>query len=1006
MKLFRILYICLCISSIAIHAGGQAKKNVKTNLTLEVSDEAGNVIPFAQVSSARNRMIYDTDKNGKIQLQIPENDFIKVSAKGYKTVVTTEDQLAEGKVILEKSVNFGGEENKLYTLFGETTERRTVGAYSKVNGKDLESNPTMFFLNALGGRLNGLFTMDNTLVPGFTNASSFVRTSQGDLLIIIDGVERSLDYLEPETIESVQLMKDASLKSLYGGLQATAILMIKTRRGKEFENSAHINVQTGIQQPVRLPKYLNSYDYTAMYNQALVNSGMSPYFEPEKYINGDKLLYPDIDYYDMFLNNNMTITRTNMQYSGGNKNTRFFTHLGYQTNGGLENYTEYPNRDRVYTLRGNVDNYILNFITFSAGFNAALQNKSWPNMSTQTFFNMLSDTRPNEFPVFIPGENVGDPEREFVLGGTSINRNNPYGSLVNGGHAEREYSYIQSDFALNLDFDKWIKGFSVKPMITFDMYNYFTSTQGATYAIYELLPGSDPGNPASYVSWGQETKATSMTRSLATINRNYAFNLTANYERTFGKHDVSALLVYFQQKKEYNNQNDVNPDLQDLKRLNFGGLVNYMYDNRYVTEISLNRVGVGSFAPDKRFGTFPTFGAGWILSEESFLKKLSWLDYLKLRASYGILGSTSYTAEGLFATYLYQDVWKPQGTYGVTGFNNIARESQTGNPNVGFQKSRELNVGADFQLLNRSLTFSVGLFRNVLDGALANLTDIIPGITGKNAALMMQNYKQYDSKGWEAEALYEKRISDWKFSLGANISHGITNITKEADPVYPESYAGLQKIRTNGDVLGQRASGVFNDENDITGSPLQSFGEVKSGDIKYIDTNGDNVIDNKDRVVIANTTPSFEYGITLKIEYKGFNIDLMGYGLGGFDRLLNNKYYQIYGNRKYSNVLIDGLPNGNPHPVLSPVYRNNNFITSDYWVVDGSYFKLRNVELGYTLPNALTKKAGIGKVKLFARGFNLFSISEIKDLDPENLDAGIGNFPLCRTITGGLSVSF
>jgi TonB-linked SusC/RagA family outer membrane protein len=990
-----------------IHAGGQTVKNVKTDLTIEVADESGNVISYAQVSSVRDRMIYETDKNGKIRLQIPKNDVIKVSAKGYKTVITAEDQLMGGKVILEKSVDFDGEENKLYTLFGETTERRTVGAYSKVNGKDLESNPTMFFPNALGGRLNGLFTMDNTLVPGFTNANSFVRTSQGDLLIIIDGVERSLDYIEPETIESVQLLKDASLKSLYGGLQATAILMIKTRRGKEYENSARVNVQTGIQQPVRLPKYLNSYDYTTLYNQALVNNGMSPYFEPEKYINGgDPLLYPDIDYYDMFLNNNMTIARTNMQYSGGNRNTRFFTHIGYQTNGGLEKYTEYPNRDHVYTLRGNVDNLILNFITFSAGFNAALQNKSWPNMSTQTFFNMLSDTRPNEFPIFIPGENAGLPDKEFVLGGTSINRNNPYGSLVNGGHAEREYSYIQSDFTLNLDFDKWIKGLSIKPMLTFDIYNFFNAAQGATYVVYELLPGSDPEDPASYASWGTETRATSMTRSLATVNRNYAFNLTANYDRTFGKHDVNALLVYFQQKKEYNNQNSVNPNLQDLKRLNLGGLVNYMYDNRYLAEISLNRVGVGSFAPDKRFGTFPTFGAGWILSEESFMKRLSWLNYLKLRASYGILGSTSYTAEGLFSTYLYQDVWEPQGTYDVAGFNNIARESQTGNPNVGFQKSRELNVGADFQLLDRSLTFSVGLFRNVLDGSLANLADITPGVTGKNAVLMMQNYKQYDSKGWEAEALYEKRIADWRFSLGANISYGITDITKEANPAYPESYAGLLKITTNGDVLGQQVAGVFSNESDIASSPLQGFGSVKPGDIKYVDTNGDRVIDNKDRVVIANTTPSFEYGLTLKVKYKGFNLDVLGYGLGGFDRLLNNKYYQIYGNRKYSNVLIDGLPNGNPHPVLSPEFRNNNFINSDYWVVDGSYFKLRNVELGYTLPNALTKKIGIGELKVFARGFNLLTISKIKDLDPENLDAGISNFPLCRTITGGLSVSF
>ncbi|MDR2472942.1 MAG: SusC/RagA family TonB-linked outer membrane protein [Tannerella sp.] len=998
MKNIVLLYLMMSVMTITV--GAQEKTAVaKSTVKVEVVDENAQAIPFARVSSAKNRNVYFTDENGLLEFDIPSNDVIKISAHGYGTVVIPADK-AGGKITLEREKDFDGEDGKLYTLFGQTTERRTVGAYSKINGDDLEATPTMFFLNALGGRLNGLFTMDNTLVPGFTDATSFVRTSQGGMTVMVDGVERSLDYIEPETVESVQLLKDASLKSLYGGIQTNGILMIKTRRGKEFENGARINVQTGIQQPTGLPKYLNSYDYAAMYNQASINNGMAPYFEPEKYRTGNPLLYPDVDYYDMFLNDYMTITRANVQYSGGTKTTRFFTHVGYQTNGGLEAFTEYPNRDKVYTIRGNVDNLLLDFITFSAGFNAALQNKSWPNMSTQTFFNMLSDTRPNEFPILIPGSVVGIPEKEYVFGGTAVNRNNPYGALVSGGNAEREYSFIQSDFALDIDLDKWVKGLSIKPVLTFDVYNYFTSTQGATYPVYEMLPPLNEGDPLRYNAWGEETRATSMTRSGATTTRNYVFNVTGNYNRKFGKHDVNALITYFQQVEEHNAL------VEYLKRLNFGGLVNYMYDNRYAVEASLNRVGVGSFAPAKQFGVFPTFGAGWIISEESFLRSVKALDYWKIRGSYGVLGSTSYTADGLFSAYLYRDVWEPQGTYGVSGFNNIARQTQTGNPNIGFQKSYELNIGTDIRLFNRSLTLSAGYFNNRLDGALANLNDITPGITGKNAALMQQNYKQYKSVGWEAEALYAKNFGGLNIALGANFTAGKTDITKEANPNYPAEYAGLLKISTVGDILGQRYTGAYTDENDIETSARQAFGAVTTGDFKYADTNGDGSVDNKDRVVIANTTPSYEYGITLKLEYKGFNLDLMGYGLGGFDRVLDGKYYRIYGSRKYSQVLIDGLPNGYPHPTVSPEYRNNNFITSDYWVADGSYFKLRNVELGYTLPFRLTQKVGMGKVKVFARGFNLLTISDFKDLDPENLDAGIGNFPLCMTLTGGLSVSF
>ncbi|WP_298647593.1 SusC/RagA family TonB-linked outer membrane protein [uncultured Proteiniphilum sp.] len=1000
MNVLKILLILFFLITVGMIPAVAQKNKSYAAVEMEISDESGNAIPFAIVSSAKKRNIYTTGENGRITLQLPPDDMLKVSAKGYVTEIVSVDNA--GKIMLRKELDFNGESDVLYTLFGKTTERRTVGAWSKVDGKDLESNPTMFFLNSLGGRLNGLFTMDNTLVPGFTNANTWFRSQQGNLLIMVDGVERSLDYIEPETVESVELLKDASLKSLYGGIDISGILMIRTRRGKAFENSARVNVQTGVQQPSRLPEYLDAYDYATMYNAAAVANGMDPVFHDiEKYRTGeDPILYPNVDYYDMFLNRQMPITRANMQYSGGNEKTKFFTHVGYQTNGGLEKYTQYPNRDRVYTIRGNVDNTILNFITFSAGFNAALQNKSWPNLSTQNFFNMLSDTRPNEFPIFIPGENIGQPDKEYVLGGTSINRNNPYGALMNGGYAEREYSYLQSDFTLNIDLDKWVKGLSVRPMFTFDMYNYFTSTQGATYVVWEPRATGNPESPVSYSSWGQETRATSMSRSGATTNRNYAFNVVATYNRAFGKHDINSLLVYFQQRKEYNSLS------QDLKRQNLGGLVNYMYDNRYTAEVSLNRVGVGSFAPSKRFGVFPTFGAGWIMNEEPFMREIPWLDYLKLRASYGILGSTSYTSEGLFSAYLYRDVWEPGGSYGgVSGFNNIAREIQTGNPNVGFQKTYELNAGIDF-LLFRSLRASVGYFTKTLDGVLSSLSDITPGVSGKNAVLMMQNYKRYKSAGWEAEAMYERRIGDFQFSLGANLCYGTSKILIEAEPDYPEELKGLRKIRKVGDVLGQRYAGVFADAADISNSPKQGFGLVNVGDLKYADTNKDGRVDNGDREVIANTTPSMQYGITFRIEYKGINLDVLGYGLGGFDRILDNKYYQIYGMRKYSNVLIDGLPNGNPHPVLSPQYRNNNFITSDYWVVDGSYFKLRNVELGYTLPYMLTEKINIGKVKVFVRGANLFTISKIKDLDPENLEAGVGNFPLGKTITGGVSVAF
>ena len=281
-----------------------------------------------------------------------------------------------------------------------------------------------------------------------------------------------------------------------------------------------------------------------------------------------------------------------------------------------------------------------------------------------------------------------------------------------------------------------------------------------------------------------------------------------------------------------------------------------------------------------------------------------------------------------------------------------------------------------------------------------------PGVSGKGPALIWRNYKEFISQGVEAELYYTKRFGDWTLTAGGNLSYGYSDATREVDVNYPDELSGLRKIRRVGDVKGLQVIGTFADEADIAASPTQTYGTVYPGDLKYRDRNSDGIIDDRDKTEIANIRPSLQYGITIKVKYKNFNLDILGYGLGGFDRMLTNKYYQNFGERKYSNVLRDGLPNGNPHPVLRASTTRNNFEASDYWVVDGGYFKLRNVELGYTLPHRISKKIGLNVLKIYVRGTNLFTISKIKDLDPECLNAGIADFPLFTTITGGVTFSF
>ncbi len=973
-------------------------QTIVDTITIELVDAKGNPVPQATIFSSKNRDSYLVNSSGKATIQLKDNDLIKIVAKGYTSTIIPVSALDNGKVTLIADVYKSGEDSKIYTIFGETTERRTVGAYSKVEGQALESNPTMHFMNSLSGRLNGLFTMDNNLEPGSTSSTNFIRAPYGNYIVLVDGVERSLDYIENEIVESVHLLKDASLKSLYGGIQANGILMIKTKRGAVNENYSRINIESGIQIPTRLPKYLNSYNYALKYNEAMINSGLTPYYTPENYINGDPVLYPDVDYYNTFLNENMTITRANGQFSGGRDNTAYFVHFGFQSNGGLEKFTNYPNTDEVFTLRGSIDNTVLDFITLKAGFNSALESKSWLMIDPANFFNILSDNRPNEFPMQIPASMVGRADVDYVLGGTAANQDNPFGYLTQNGYRVRDYSYMQTDLTFDVDLNKWVKGLKFSPSVSFDVYNLLTSTQGATFVVYEPVAGTDP---LTFNQYGTETRETSLSRGgMNQVQRNFAYNFTGTYNNKFGKNDINVLLTYYQQVKQFSSQ------IQSLNRMNVGGLVNYMYDNKYALEVSLNRVGVGSFSPENRFGTFPTVGAAWIISDELFMKN-SKIDYLKLRASYGVLGYTSYTSDGIVVYNMDKDQWAT-GIYGSSTFNNSAYLSAMGNPNLTFQKSKELNIGVDIDLLKKSLTMSAGYFRNQQTGVFATAQDVIPGVLGLNGIGMNQNYKAYLSSGFEVEANYSKKLNDWSINVGTNLTYGKSRVTREADPNYPAGFEGLRKVTTYGDILGLKTIGTFADDAAIAAAPKQLFGVVLPGDMQYANLNsgGDNVIDDKDRVVIGNSLPSIQYGVTLSVAYKGFNLDVVGYGLAGFERLLDNKYYQIYGNRKYSEVVNTGLPNGNQHPILRAEYSNNNFQTSDYWIVDGSFFKLRNAEIGYTLPKKTTKIAGLTNVKLYARGANLFILSKIKDLDPESLNAGINSFPLCTTISGGVSFSF
>jgi TonB-linked SusC/RagA family outer membrane protein len=1010
-KLIGILIIFMVLIKLTVDAQDIIKKNDKVDVSMEITGQNGNAIANATIISSILRDTFRSDKNGSFSIKTQSTDAFVVKADGYesKIIKVSELLLKKGKVVLNEIPAFTGEDYTLKTIYSSLDQRRTTGAYSIVKGEELESNPTLSFENSLGGRLNGLFQLQTNGSPSELNHNLFLRGSTiGNLITIVDGVERDITFLDPEVIESVQLLKDASLKALYGGILASGVLVVTTKRGKVNENKVKINVQQGISMPTRLPKYLNSYDYATYYNKALENDGASQLGYSEAalsaYKNGNSpYLYPNVNYYDEFLNNSMNSTKVGIQMTGGNETIRYFGHLGYQNEGGLEKYTSYPNSSNVLTMRTSVDGELNSFLTFSAGFNGALQTVETPNITSGSFMTALSTLRPNEFPLLIPGSMVGNKNKEYVFGGTSKSTNNPYGLLTGKGYDENKKIYIQSDFAINVDLGKWIKGLSIKPSVSFDIYNGAVLSKSATFSVYEPSLVVTPPNGSESVAFtqiGQDTKSTSQSQTNAGVERAYAYNITTSYNRTFGVHDIRALINYYQLEKEIRNVDD-NP-----RRQNLGLNLNYINNNKYVVDFCINRVGVSSFSADNRYGYFPTLGLGWIVSEEDFMSGKSTIDYLKIRASYGILGSSIFTGDDGFTTRFYQDVWSRTGTNGLSDGNYVVNMTRAGNPDLGFQTSNELNMGFELQLLDKSLWLTMGYFNNVLTGQIL-LPTYVSGISGLNEALSYVNDNKTGLKGIEAEVEYHTNLGDLSIDLGANVTYGISNRIKYSSPNYPEGAEGLMlEGRPYDVILGHKTIGVFANQADINNSPLQYYGSVRPGDLKYVDTNKDGVVDDLDRVEIGNSTPRLQYGLNFNLKYKAFNLYVLGVGYGQYNGLTNTTYYKMSGSDKYSQVIIDGLPNGNSHPQLSYKSSNNNFTDSDYWISNRSFFKLRNVELGYTLPKSLTKKAGINSWKFFVRGFNLLTISKIKDLDPESLNAGITNYPLFSTYTGGVTVSF
>lgn len=1014
-----ILMLCALYGSTPAYAQNKKSNTSKVSrsaLLLEirtkVTDKDGNPIRNAEVISGEGAVSSFTDKNGVVTLKTKSNSTILIEAMGYEDVVIN---LAKEKVPdiikMEEAMPFSSSKFNYSRYDGGTTSKtNSVSAICGVSGEELSSQPDFNLSNTLHGRLAGVTLRTNNNGLGNVNSSVYVRglhgKSDNTALVLVDGIERNWDDLVPEEVEKVEVMKDATAKILYGPRAANGVIVITTRRGEANKRVIRTSFEAGVMNTTRIPEYLDSYQYANLYNEARLNDGFPAYYSQQQldgYMNStgaNDLLYPNVDYYDYFMGNNVNYRKALFDMNGGTDKTRYALIANYVGGDGLEKVGKRPDLNRL-NVRGNLDVKASSFLSLVADAAVRMELRNLNIIDNSQVMSNISSTRPNEYPLTIDSETLGIVPNEDgtpFFGASLRHPSNLLSDLGYGGFMEERYIVSQTNLGLKFHLDKILKGLSAQGFVTFDNYSYYKKKQVNVYPTYAIIGQNADGTPR-FVKMKNQSLQANQSKDSESSYRTIGYRGNVGYENTFGKHSVEAMLAYNYYQKEIGGAS------QDIKNSNTSLRFNYGFDNKYMFEGSMALMGSNKFYGSNKFFLSEALGLGWIISNEDFLKEIKWLDYLKLKASWGILGFDKTTG-----WLLHRTTWNNGGSVNfgeqnATGanFSTLVRQ---GNPDLRWEKSKEWNVGFEALLLNDRLNVEVNYFNELR-------YDII-GSTGASRQDMVGVFaKQYNmgkvrNYGIDLYAQWQERKGDFNYSVGATLVWSKNKLVEWNEVDYADEY--LKTVGQPTDViLGFDALGLFGKDVDINRNIYQTFGVCQAGDIAYADLNGDKIVDGNDKKVIGNTFPRTQLGIDFNIGYKGWNLYVLGTAQMGLDILKNNSYYWNKGEDKYSVQALNRYhPTNNPegtYPRLTTTAGTNNFVDSSFWIEDGSFFRLKNVELSYTF-DFHSKNIVIKNLKLFTRGANLFVISKEKNLDPEVMDAGISNYPVLRTFTGGFTMTF
>lgn len=880
--------------------------------------------------------------------------------------------------------------------YGERSEEMMTGSISVLESDRIESSPELGLDRILKGRMTGLTVISGGDEPGYTSSDFYIRGTGTygagrQPLVLIDGIEGSMSQVNPGEVESVSVLKDASALALYGIRGANGVILVKTKRGAEGKTTVSVKAQTSFLTPTVMPEYIDSKRYLTYRNVALANDGLpipsDPRLNPDMYgVGNDSYLYPNTDWYGELLKGYAMQQNYSAAITGGTSKVKYYVYAGGIYQNGL-----YDDTDKLsYTainLRSNLDMNVFENFTINMDLSTRIEQRATPLSSASSIFSALSS-----FPSYFPLVN-----RNGSLAGSAEYSNNPLGLITKTGYGNQNSRYLLGNVRANYDLKKLLPGLEIYAQYSFNTYKHYGRQKSQSFALYrENLDGT-------YSVYGQDTD---LSLSYQQMNDDYALFMLfmggAEYHKRFGRHQIDGSLNVQLSSKEFTGNNPNN------KQLNYFGHVAYGYDQRYVVELAASYSGSEDFINENRFGFFPSLSAAWNISNESFMKEVNFVDKLKLRASYGILGNSDIGVGRFPSDPTY---YKGGGYYfgGSTTESDGAYEGMISNPDITFETSYNANVGIDFALLKNTLYGSVDLFHQKRVDIITQRTATKPSIIGQ--ILPYENFGEVTNRGVEVMLGYKNKVNDFSYYVEANLSFARSRID-----LYDE-VAGLNDWESRmgksvTQMWGLEAVGIFQSQEEIDNWAQSVYTIAKPGDVKYANLNGDDFIDEADEKPIGNpNVPELTGGLLLGMEYKGIDFNILFSGVANRSVYVSNNV--MWPGSNMTSIVDDCWQKGvnestARYPRLTTLTNNHNYRENSLWIINGDYLRIQNIELGYTLPRELTRKIYIDRLRVFANASNVFSFDHLKKfgLNAEAPDAGITGYPQMAVYNVGLSVSF